>query len=101
MNETSELSAMAAGLTQSLQRRLVMWAVRWLIGFGIVAAVVHFWPSAAWLWWAAAAVAVLSLVTLLLMHFVVQRRLQLAQTRIAEAEQIAQQLTDAQRGPGD
>lgn len=101
MTDTSELVSLSAGLTQSLQRRLVMWAVRWLIGFGIVAAVVHFWPSVAWLWWAAAAVAALSLITLLIVHFVVQRRIGVAQARIAEAELLAQQLAGAERGRED
>lgn len=101
MTDTSELVSMSAGLTQSLQRRLVMWAVRWLIGFGTVAAVVHFWPSVSWLWWAAAAFAALSLITLLVLHFVVQRRIGVAQTRIAEAELLAQQLANAERGRED
>ncbi len=101
MTDTSELASMSAGLTQSLQRRLVMWAVRWLIGFGIVAAVVHFWPSVSWLWWAAAAFAALSLITLLVVQFIVQRRIGVAQTRIAEAELLAQQLAGAERGRED
>ncbi|MCZ8252145.1 MAG: hypothetical protein O9318_06725 [Hylemonella sp.] len=101
MTDNPELAAMSAGLTQSLQRRLVLCAVRWLIGFGIVAAVAHFWPSAAWLWWAAAAAAGLSLVTLFATHFLVQRRIGVAQTRIAEAERMAQQVAGADRGRED
>ena len=98
MVETYELAAMSAGLSQSLKRRLVLWTVRWLIGFAIVAAVVHFWPSASWLWWASAAIAALSLVSLVTMHFVVQRRLGAVQVRAAEVDLLAQQVAAAERG---
>jgi hypothetical protein len=95
--DTSELVVMSASLSQSLRRRLALWTVRWLIGFGIVAAVTHFWPSASWLWWAAAGVATLSLATLTVMHFVVQRRIHAVQAQAAEANRFAEQIVAAER----
>ena len=92
MIETYELAAMSAGLSQSLIRRLVMWAARWLIGFAIVAAVVHFWPSASWLWWAAAAIAALSLASLVVMHALVQHRIAAVQSSAAAVDRLAEQL---------
>ena len=71
-----DMLAMAPQLMrQSLRRRLLLWVVRWAIGFGIIAAIVRYRPDALWLWWAGAAVAGASFLLTVVMHFVLQRRI--------------------------
>ncbi|SDK63648.1 hypothetical protein [Microbulbifer yueqingensis] len=72
--QIAELQALTAPFAVSLRRRVAMWAIRWAIGFGLIALAVQQWPSATWLWWAGAAVAGLSLVSMLAMHVILLRR---------------------------
>jgi len=89
MNGHLELQATAAALSRSLQRRLMLWAVRWLLGFAIIAALVHFNPGLSWLWWVSIGIAGLSLTATLVMHLLMQRRIAKAQGRIADFERMA------------
>lgn len=84
--EGQEIDAAAATLMKSIKRRLVLWAIRWVIGFGLIALAVRFWPNLGWLWWVGAAVASLSLVVMVAMHFFVQRRMAEVKARLEAAE---------------
>ena len=51
MDPQIELHAISANVTQAVRRRLILWAIRWLIGFGAIAILTHFWSASSWLWW--------------------------------------------------
>jgi hypothetical protein len=76
-------------LGRSLKRRLAFWAVRWILGFVAIGFVVYTRPDLAWLWWVGAAVATLSLIAMLVLHYLVQRRVTSAHAKIAEYEKIS------------
>jgi membrane protein YdbS with pleckstrin-like domain len=84
--ERSELDEMREALAGSVRRRLILWAVRWVLGFAAIAALVHFYPTFTWLFWAGAAVAALSLVVTLSIHGFAKRRLEVGQRRLDEYE---------------
>lgn len=90
-------------LQQSLQTRLLAWAVRWTISFALIALAVWYWPQASWLWWAGAIVAALSLAALLTINFVMgpklTRKLEDLQARAQELDALDQSLGDEDR-PG-
>ena len=50
MDDKLILNTVAVNFTQSVSRRLILWAVRWIIGFGVIALVVYFQPAWSWLW---------------------------------------------------
>jgi hypothetical protein len=89
--ERSELDELREALAGSVRRRLILWAVRWLLGFAAIAVVVHFYPALSWLFWAGAAVAALSLVVTLSIHAFANRRLNLGKRRLDEYERIARE----------
>jgi hypothetical protein len=52
--EAAALRTLEGETANFFRRRLVLWAVRWVIGFAIIAVVVHFQPDWFWLWWVGA-----------------------------------------------
>ncbi len=76
---------LSTALRKLLYRRLVAWAIRWVIGFGLIAVAVWTWPEATWLWGVGAAVAALSLAALLSIHFTMAPRI------VAKAEDVQTQ----------
>lgn len=79
----AELKAFSSGF---LKRELTFWAIRWIIGFGIIAAVVHYYPDWSWLWWAGAIVACITLTTLLLAHAFLKRKLAQTEQKITDLD---------------
>ncbi|MYM64887.1 hypothetical protein [Pseudomaricurvus sp. HS19] len=49
-----------------LRRRIILWVVRWIIGFAIVAVVVRHYPNLFWLWYVAGAIFLVTPITALL-----------------------------------
>ena len=86
---SAELNELAASFDGSIRRRLILWVVRWTLGFVAIAVAVQWRPRLAWLWWAGAIVAFISLLTLILVHVVARRRVELARERIAEYHRLA------------
>jgi hypothetical protein len=84
--DRSELDEMREALAGSVRRRLILWAVRWVLGFAAIAIVVHFYPTLTWLFWAGAAVAALSLVVTLSIHAFAKKRLDVGERRLDEYE---------------
>lgn len=82
----TKLDEMREAMAGSVKRRLVLWAVRWVLGFAALAVVVHFYPKLTWLLWAGAVVAALSLVLTLSIHAFAKRRLDLGERRLDEIE---------------
>jgi membrane protein YdbS with pleckstrin-like domain len=89
--DRSELDDMRGALAGSVRRRLALWAIRWVLGFAAIAVFVHFYPTLAWLFWAGAAVAALSLVVTLSIHAFGKRRLDVGERRLDEYERIARE----------
>lgn len=89
MTDTARLFEAASALRVSFKRRLLLWTIRWLITFGVIGAIVYFNPTLSWLWWVGAALALVSLGLVLVLHVVLQRRLALSHQRIAEYERAA------------
>src|SRR5688572_16581655 len=87
-DSSAELSELAESLGGSIQRRLILWVVRWTFGFAAIAVAVQWRPALAWLWWAGAIIAFISLLTLITLHVVARRRVELAQQRIAEYHKL-------------
>lgn len=85
----TEADALDRETTDSFRRRLVAWAIRWTIGFALIALVTRSKPNLSWLWRAGAGVALLSLIVNLVGNRLVQERL--AQIR---------RKTEAQELPG-
>lgn len=90
--QIAELEAHAAGFAPSLKRGLIMWAIRWLIGFGLIALAVKIWPSITWLWWVGAAVAGVSLLSMLVMQWVLQRKAISIRKQLGELDRIVEDL---------
>jgi len=95
--DRSELDEMRKTLAGSVRRRLILWAVRWVLGFAAIAAVVHFYPTHSWLFWAGAVVAALSLIVTLSIHAFAKRRLDVGKRRLDEYERIAREASSDQR----
>lgn len=95
------LDEVAATFSHSVKRRLIMWCVRWTIGFGIIALVVRFWPALSWLWWVGAGVAVLSLALTVTMSWVVHRRVGMVRRAVIDVERLAAQTVQENAHAGD
>lgn len=95
--DTEALHMAAGAFTISVRRRLLLWVLRWSAGFALIAVIVYLRPGLAWLWWAGAGLAGLSLAVTLSMHVLVSRRVATAQQRIAEYERLAQEAEEAAR----
>jgi hypothetical protein len=83
---SDELGELAASFNGSIRRRLILWVVRWTFGFAAIAVAVQWRPRLAWLWWAGAIIAFVSLLTLIALHVVARRRVELARERVSEYE---------------
>lgn len=79
----------------SLRRRLIAWAVRWTLSFLLIALIVWYWPEFAWLWWAGAIIAMLSLATMIAMHAYFLPRLAAKAEAAESAAAAADSLDDA------
>lgn len=87
--ERSQVERAGVAFAGLLRRRLVLWAIRWTVGFIGIGIAVYLRPTLAWLFWAGAGLAGVSLVLMLTVHRVTVRRLATAERRIQESEQIA------------
>lgn len=70
-----ELDDIRNTIASTLRRGLVLWAVRWSIGFALVGLVVWLYPDLDWLWIAALIVALLSLSIMVFTGVLFRRRL--------------------------
>lgn len=74
MDALSQLAAEAAGFTRLVLGHLLRWAIRWGLGFALVAWATRRWEGLDWLWWAAGITAALSLLATLLGAWAVKRQ---------------------------
>lgn len=71
----AELNQLRQETKRFVGKRIVMWAVRWAIGFAVIGAVTYFYEGLDWLWWAGLGLAGTSLVLMFTMHWVMSRKL--------------------------
>lgn len=90
-----ELDLIGGDFSKFTRQRLIMWGIRWIIGFAIIWAVVSFQPNWSWLWWVGGAVALVSLALLLSGQWLVTRKIKKADATIkrlsAEVEKSSQE----------
>jgi len=79
-------------LDTSLKKRLIMWAIRWIIGFVIIWLITAYYPQASWLWLVGIVTASAFLVFVLAGSWMLKRRFEMAETRISRAEQEIREL---------
>lgn len=81
-----------------LGRRMLLWLVRWIIGFGAIAAIVHYQPRLQWLWWVGVGVALVTPLLSWLTRMSIDRQLTQADEKFRE---LRDTLEDIDESPGD
>lgn len=81
-----ELERLDASTATFGTRRMVLWAIRWAMGFAVIAVVVHFHPDWSWLWWAGAGLAAPMPIMLLAGHWIIGRRSRQARAALLELD---------------
>lgn len=72
---STELDHLKSSFEASVNRRFLLWSIRWTLGFAVIAAATSYYPSAAWLWYFGGAISVLSLLVLLATRTFMARKL--------------------------
>lgn len=90
-------------LTHFFQTRFLLWAIRWVIGFGLIWLLVAYYPEYSWLWWVGGVVAALSLAVTAFAYFVLNRKLRQLTEKMLEAGQMEDdaEVTDGADGRAD
>lgn len=81
-----ELRSLKESSDSFLTRRIVLWVIRWIIGFAIIGIVVYFKPGWSWLWWVGLGFAVITPISALLSKIFLDRKLRQVQSTLAELE---------------
>lgn len=81
-----ELNDLQQDTSAFLKRRLILWAVRWTIGFAIIGVVVYFNPQWSWLWWAGVGFAALTPLIALISQWLIRRLVRRTEKALAELE---------------
>jgi len=98
IDESDEIGSEFASF---FKRRIVMWAVRWTIGFALTGVLVSFRPEYEWLWWITGGLALVSLLLLLLGQWLVQRKLAQTTTKIDDVNAIVREDHERSEEPRD
>ena len=80
------------GWTEFLRQRMSRWALRWTIGIVGILIVTAFYPGLAWLWWAGAGLALLSLALMLAGQWLISRKLARSEAALEELETTLEEL---------
>jgi len=80
-----ELDGISGDFSKFTRQRLIIWGIRWIIGFAIIWAIVSFQPQWSWLWWVGGAVALASLALLLSGQWLVNRQIKKTDATIRRA----------------
>lgn len=81
-----EIDGLRSQTRSFVKQRLILWTVRWAIGFGLIWLSVSIWPQLSWLWWVGVSVALASLAILLGSKWLIARRFDQTTDRIRQAE---------------
>lgn len=101
MNDKPDLDTASTSLAQTVTRRLVLWVIRWVIGFTVIAVAVSFWPALSWLWWGGGAFAALSLAVTLAIHFLMQRKILAVQEKTDDMERLWAEIGEGDQDSDD
>jgi hypothetical protein len=75
LDDLEAVASMRAAQRTDVKKRLMLWVARWTIGFGLIWMIISYYPSMIWLWWVGGAVALVSLVALVVGAVLVERKL--------------------------
>lgn len=85
--DIEELQSLRSDWSAFSRRRLVLWGVRWTIGFAIIGVVVYSNPEWSWLWWFGLGFALLTPITASIGQRIVSRKLREAEKSLAALEE--------------
>ncbi len=88
MVDYTELEEIELQSSTFLKKRLLFWAIRWIIGFSIIGAITYKFPQHYWLWWAGLTLAGLSLGFLVLGGYFLNRKISSVQSKIENLEKL-------------
>lgn len=97
----AHLNGLRETIGVSVKRRLLLWAVRWTLGFAAIGLITRLRPGLAWLWWAGGLLALISLAITLGLYWLARGRIDTAKTRIGEYERQARESERANPQDGD
>ena len=87
-----EFQSLRRGWSAFTYRRLVLWLIRWTIGFALIGLFAALYPELSWLWWVGIGVAMLAPVTALASQWLVSQKLRQAESALAELEEAMDEL---------
>lgn len=99
--DLEQLKNYEEGHTRETRKRLLLWAIRWAIGFGLIAIAVYFNPDWSWLWWVGAAVAALSLALIVVSSLFLKRKLARTTQKMSELEERIQDIDNDEINPDE
>ncbi len=88
------LTALDAVMFSETRRGLIVWTMRWTIGFTIIWATTAWTGRFDWLWWAGAAVAATSLAWTAWLRLVVARKITRLNHKLDELDDILAELPE-------
>lgn len=89
-----ELQSLRRGWSAFAGRRLVLWLIRWTIGFTLIGLVAALCPEMSWLWWVGIGFAILTPFTAMACQWLVSRKIREAETALADLEETMPELED-------
>ncbi len=98
---TDDIDSVQSQTTAFLKQRLILWVVRWTVGFALIWWAVSQWPQLDWLWWFGGIVAAASLTLIVLSGWLLQRRISKGTERIHDLQHKIQELEREQRSKED
>jgi Flp pilus assembly protein TadB len=103
-DEQVELAELARELDEEeiawkrqLRKQMLMWLIRWTIGFAIIAIIYSYQPGWTWLWWSGIAIATVSLVFNVVLGMMMHRHFRRARQQFKEADAFAASIEGARQ----
>lgn len=94
-SQHNELDGISRGFSKYIRQPLILWGVRWIIGFAIIGVIVFFQTQWSWLWSVGGSVVVASLALLLSTQFIMNSKIKETDATIrrlkAELEKVSQE----------
>ena len=88
----AEADALSASFDRDVKRALILWIVRWVIGFLLIWFITGVSGGLGWLWWVGIGFAMLIPVTAMASQWFVSRKLRQAESALAELEEAIGEL---------
>ncbi len=87
-----ELRSLRRGWSGFSCRRVVLWLIRWTIGFAFIGLFAALFPGMSWLWWVGIGFAMLTPVTAMASQWLVSRKLRQVESALAELQEAMGEL---------